>query len=212
MTNKLLVILLIATIACVLSISCSSTPTESGYNTDGTLEFDTKGGIFTHSLQLSALQNTVVSIRGINYFEFVLDVNESPGNGLITLHDLEFYIDSAPDNSGYPTIGTLAYDFDIGPDGDSSVIVDYNNFPGSGKLDLFALVPTSYFGTDLDKYVYLFSRFGEPDNLVDDGFEEWAYKLEGTFTPSDPVPEPATALLFIVGIVGLFGTGIKRKR
>jgi len=184
---------------------------ESGYNTDGALEFDTKGGLFTHSLQLSAIQNTVVNIKGTNYYEFVLDVNETTGNSLITLHDFEFYLDANPDNSGYPALGTPVYDFDIGPDGDSSVIVDYNNFTGSGKLDLFALVPTSYFGTDLDQYVYMFSSFGQPDEVVDDGFEEWAYKLEGTFTPPDPVPEPATLLLFITGLIGLFGIGIKRK-
>jgi hypothetical protein len=195
-----------------LRIQASNQPTEAGYNTDGTVEFDTKdGGGFTHSLQLSAIQTNIVDIGGTNYYEFVLDVNETPGNSLITLHDLEFYLDPAPDNSGYPAIGTLVYNFDVGLDGDSSVIIDYINYQGSGKLDLFALVPTSYFGTDLTQYVYLYSMFGEPDGTVDDGFEEWAHKEEGTFTPPDPIPEPATALLFITGIMGLFGMGIKRK-
>lgn len=186
---------------------------EAGYNTDGAIEFDTMngGGGFTHSLQLSDLQTNIVDIRGTKYYEFVLDVNETPGNSLITLHDFEFYLDPDPNNSGYPAIGTLVYDFDVGPDKDSSVIVDYDNFPGSGRLDLFALVPTSYFGSDLTQYVYLYSMFGEPDAKVDAGFEEWARKEEGTFTPPDPIPEPATSLLLITGIMGLFGMGIKRK-
>lgn len=211
-----------------LRMQAANTLSESGYNTDGKLEFDTKAGGFTHSLQLSDLQTNIVDIGGTNYYEFVLDVNETPSNGLITLFDFEFYIDHAPDNTGYlsGSLGTLVYDFDFGQDGDSSVTVDYNNFQGSGKLDLFALVPTSYFGTDLGQYVYLYTGFGPPDDVVDDGFEEWAHKSIGTFTPPDPVPptppdpippteptpEPATALLFIAGIMGFFGVGLKRKR
>lgn len=182
-------------------------PSEQGYNTDGALEFDTKGGAFTHSLQLSALQSNIATIGGIDYYEFVLDVNESPGNGIITLHEFEIYLDPAPNNSGYPVIGTLVYDFDVGPDGDSEVKLDYNNFSGSGKLDLFALVPTSHFGADLNQYVYLFSKFGLPDDFVDDGFEEWAHKTTGTFTS---VPEPVTILLF--GTLCLLGLGLSRKK
>jgi hypothetical protein len=189
-----------------LQIQAGHAASEAGYNTDGTLEFETKSA---HSLQLSAIQTNIVDIYGVNYYEFVLDVNESANNSLITLHDFEFYIDANSDNSGYPGIGTLVYDLDAGPQGDSSVTVDYNNF-GAGNIDLFALVPTSYFRTDLTQYVYLYSSFGQPDDIVDDGVEEWAHKIEGTFTPPEPIPEPATALLFLMGIMGFLG--IKRKR
>ena len=178
---------------------------EAGYNTDGALEFDTKSA---HSLQLNDIQTNIVNIKGTNYYEFMLDVNEATRTSLITLLDLEFYISDSPNNSGYPGIGTLVYDFDLGPQGDSSVTVDE-----PGDINLFALVPTSYFGADLAKYVYLYSNLGQPDDSVSDGVEEWAHKLEGTFTPStppEPIPEPATAFLFIVGIMSFFG--IKRKR
>lgn len=181
---------------------------ESGYNTDGVLEFDTMSGIWTHSVQLSELQTNIATVGGIDYYEFVLDVNETPGNSLISMVELEFYIDSVGNNTGYSALGTRVWDLDVGPDGDSLVTLDYSNFSGSGRLDMFALIPTSVFGTDLDQYVYLYSVFGAPDDAVDDGFEEWAHKLEGTFTDGGggsggEVPEPSALLLVGSGLVSL---------
>jgi hypothetical protein len=182
---------------------------EAGLNTDGTREFDTKGGAFTHSLQLSDLQNNIVAIAGMDYYEFVCDVNETPGNSLITVNELQFYIDDDPDTL-YADLGTPVYDLDAG--GDSAVTVDYDNFAGSGKLDLYAYIPTGNFGSDLDKYVYLFSEFGPPDSKVDAGFEEWATREPKPEPPEEPpsIPEPATMLLF--GTLCLFGFGLSRKR
>ena len=37
-------------------------PQEKGYNTDGTLEYDTKGGAFTHSIKVSDIP--VISVGG----------------------------------------------------------------------------------------------------------------------------------------------------
>src|SRR6266550_63300 len=53
-------------------------PTEEGYNTDGTIEFDTKdqaGSNWTHSITLS--QVPIVTIGGVQYREFLLDINET---------------------------------------------------------------------------------------------------------------------------------------
>src|SRR5258708_4708187 len=50
-------------------------PTESGYNTDGPIEFDTKdhtGQNWTHSITLS--QVPIVTIGGVQYREFLLDI------------------------------------------------------------------------------------------------------------------------------------------
>src|SRR4051794_3655421 len=52
-------------------------PQESGYNTDGTLEFDTSGGNWTHSILVSEIP--VVKIGGQDYWELFSDIND--GNG-----------------------------------------------------------------------------------------------------------------------------------
>ena len=185
--------------------------TESGYNTDGTPEFDTKAGTFTHSIQLSDLQTNIVNVGGIDYYEFVLDINQTAPGSLLSLHELEIYIADVGDIDDYAgvlTSETLVYDLDGAPDGDSTIELDYNNFPGSGRLDMYALIPTSLFGNDLDQFVYLYSAFGIP-NPSNDGFEEWARKEVGTFTPPPgPVPLPAAAWM---GLSLLGGMGVAKK-
>src|SRR4051794_34556274 len=48
---------------------------EQGYNTDGALEFDTKAGLWTHSITLGAIP--IVTINNVKYREFLLDINET---------------------------------------------------------------------------------------------------------------------------------------
>jgi len=193
-------------------------PTEQGYNVDVTkqadFEYDEMWGTFTHSLQLSDIQDNVINISGTTYYEFVLDINEI-ADGLLSMYELEIYLDNAPNvvghygGGGAELFDALIYDLDAGED--SLVEFDYGNFPGSGKLDMFALFPTEPFGDDLDQYVYLYSAFGYyPDSDIwtaNDGFEEWAHKLDGTF-----VPAPASIILLASGLIVLVGLKKKFKK
>ena len=188
-------------------------PTEQGYNVDVTkqadFEYDEMWGTFTHSLQLSEIQDSVINISGTTYYEFVLDINEI-ADGLLSMYELEIYLDNAPNvvghygGGGAELFDALIYDLDAGED--SVVELNYGLFPGSGKLDMFALFPTEPFGDDLDQYVYLYSAFGSP-NTANDGFEEWAHKEEGTF-----VPVPTSILLLASGLIGLVGLKKKFKK
>ncbi|MDY6914155.1 MAG: PEP-CTERM sorting domain-containing protein [Planctomycetota bacterium] len=176
---------------------------EKGYNTDsGTLEFDEKGGGFTHSIQLGSIPT--VTLGGIVYREFLLDINESSGGGnnILSLDALKIHIEDTGNLSGYPGVFSAAvYDMDAG--GDNYVKLDANLSSGSGDGDMLAFIPSSLFGSDQSKYVYLYCEFG--DNYDSDGgFEEWAIGVGGPV-----LPEPGTMVLLASGGVGLL---LRRRR
>lgn len=60
----------------------------------------------------------------------------------------------------------LAYNMDGQDGGDASILMDYQNFSGSGKrIDLQALIPvTNFAGTSANSYVDLYSKFGATGN------------------------------------------------
>ena len=195
--------------------------TEQGYNVDvaeqTAFEYDEKYGTWTHSLQLSEIQDNICDVSGTSYYEFVLDINENNTDtgGQLSMHELEIYLHDAGNVVGHSSgWDTPIYDLDGATDGDSRVELDYTNFAGSGRLDMIALIPTDLFGTNLNKYVYLYSAFGSLQES-NAGFEEWAHKLEGSFTSGDgggggEVPEPATMLLLGSGLMGIAVSGKKR--
>jgi hypothetical protein len=170
---------------------------QSGYNTDGTVEFDTKSGVNTHSLLLGAVP--IVTIGGIDYREFCLDINQD-GLNFLSLDELKIHIETVGDLTGYPVnFGPVIYDIDAG--GDNGVKLNYQLNAGSGKGDMDLLVPSSLFGTDNSKYVYLYSKLGV-NYPGDDGFEEWGVGYGGPI-----IPEPAT-----MALLGLGGLILLRKR
>ena len=174
---------------------------EQGYNTDGPIEFQTKdhqNHNWTHSIQVGDVGS--VTIGQTQYLQFWLDINEpiadndQHNKNLLTLHELQVFVSSTGNNTGYPNLGTLIYDMDAAPDGDATVQLDARLAPGSGHFDMIVNIPKALFGA-ASNYIYLFSAFGdvdsyEPAYITEGGFEEWAH-LEAQQPPPPVVPIPS---------------------
>jgi len=194
---------------------------ESGYNTDGTPQFDTKVGTWTHSLNVSDVP--IVNIGGVDYRQFLLDINQNKGsNGeFLSLNSLEIYLGTTTNfigTTGFGTgtagAGTLVYSLDATMD--NTIELNFLLNPGSGAGDMFAYIAESSFQaafTGSNPYVYLYSSFGDPNNS-NDGFEEWAVVGTGGGPPVPPAaaPEPSTIALALSGLIPLAVAGYRRRR
>lgn len=152
-------------------------PTESGYNTDGAVEFDTKTGKWTHAILASAIPQ-VACAGGDNTtgqcWELFVDINESNTAKYISLNEVEIYFTSDANLTGYSfgSNATLEYDF-------SGTIKIHDVNQGSGRGDLRLLVPVQPFTSTT--YFVLYSEWGTtageaPDGKTwasEGGFEEW---------------------------------------
>jgi len=177
----------------------SNQEVEQGYNTDARpLKFDENSSPeFTRSLKLSDVP--VVNF-GIDYRQFLLDINQTGTNPHISLDALEIYLGSSGAVTGYSespsNLGTLIYDLDAGSD--NWILLDYSLNSGSGSGDMFAYIPDSLFVGG--EYVTLYSMFGV-NAANNDGYEEWAVTGEQSV-----IPAPGAILLCGIGvsIIGLF--------
>ena len=187
--------------------------TEQGYNHDaanGPGPWDTKAGIHTHDIQYQDLVTR--TILGQDYFEFLLDINESNGheNEYLSLDNVQIFTRTSPiteADESLDDLGQLRFNSDVGPNGDTTVALNYNLNPGSGGGDMFLYVPVSLFaGTMPEDYVYFYSMFG---NLYssDAGFEEWGMRIATNNTGgggpinNTPVPEPGSMFLLGSGLL-----------
>ncbi len=168
---------------------------------------------FTHDLLLSAVPLVTVVGQVGNYYEFLLDINQTNANPLLSLDKILLYTratgltsaDELADLTAGPSV--LRYNLDAG--GDKGIKLNYELNSGSGSGDMFFYVPQAFFaGASQTDFVYLYSSFGETDPWVEnDGFEEWAVREPGP--PINRVPDGG-ATLALLGLA-LSGLGIARR-
>ncbi len=179
---------------------------EEGYNTSApSPPFDARGGgQWTHDLLLNEIP--VITLDGIDYFEFVLDVNEAGNRGksFISLDDIKIFTSSvgAQSTTDIFSLGDLRYDFDLGED--SAVFMDGNLNSGSGQIDMTTYIPVSAFaGASATDYLYFYSEFGTTgmfggnDYRTEGGFEEWAVQID---TNSVFIPAPGALALLALSL------------
>lgn len=166
-------------------VRVQSDPVEAGYNTDGTLQFDTKSGTWTHSIKVSEIP--VVYVGGKPYWELFADINDGNSTPKIQLADLEVWFTANAGLTGYPfpatgtNAATLVYDFS-----GSIRINDVNQ--GSGRGDIRYRIPLEsiaipgncgHGSASCATYFVLYSKWGETPTGTyssDGGFEEWKVK------------------------------------
>jgi len=161
--------------------------TEQGYNTSGdNYQFDEKDPAnYTHDILLGDVP--IVTINGVQYREFFLDINEnnSDGGHLLSLDQLQIFLSNTglldgdtPSGGAYDTTNpgarelnglTAVYDLDTsnnhyndGQSQDNWILLDYSLNHGSGSGDMVAYIANSYFASGTaSSFVYLYSQFGK---------------------------------------------------
>lgn len=197
---------------------------EQGYNHSlgHNVPWDTKPGLHTHDIQYQDL--VVATLNDQEFYEFLLDVNESNGhdNEFLQLTNVQIFTRDSPISSADESLdglGTLRFNSDVGANGDTSVNLNYNLNPGSGAGDMFMYVPVSLFaGTMPTDFVYFYSQL---DN-TDAGFEEWAMLQRdvvggggddgGGGVPENPAPVPEPGSMILMGTGLLFAAKKLRAR
>ena len=200
---------------------------QRGFNTDAnepSINFDTKGGRWTHSITLGDVGT--VTQNGTRYFEFALDANEPGRAGSyaneIDITDIQLFVGPGLSNPESIPLGTSFLSngvLDLGSNGhlvyrlptDTIVTLDASicDTPGqcgSGHGDMTLLIPVAnlpagWNTTDNVVFYTVYDRAGGASG----GFEEWRH---GT---GPPIPEPRAALAFAAGAL-VVGWATRRAR
>ena len=186
-------------------LQTQDTPSEEGYNTNGTRQFDT-GSSPTFNRAILVSEIPVVECEALDplvsdpaetglCWELFADINDSNANdpdaAQIQLTELEIWLTANANLTGYvqaddgfPSGATEVYDFE-----GTILINDVNS--GSGRGDLRYLVPLTevnlaslapncqYGSTTCATYFVVYTEWGDTeggDYISDSGFEEWTVK------------------------------------
>jgi hypothetical protein len=166
---------------------------EQGYNTDARpLQYDERPNrSVTRSLLLTDVP--LVNIGGVNYREFVLDINQTRANPRLSLDELRIFLGDTGDLSGYrPRTDTLAGQtavYDLDASDNNRVVLNANLNRGGTSGDMRLYVPDQLFVGG--SYVYLYSKFGQR-HAANGGVEEWSVR---------PVTSPPPTLGSISGVL-----------
>jgi hypothetical protein len=200
---------------------------ERGYNTSAGTPLDDVGGIFTRNLQLGAIPT--VTIGGVVYREFLLDVNQIT-NGTISLNQVQIFTSSAAVGTAYtlaeasPTqnaeisFANANEVFQLSSRNTSAATsyeIAIDSGHGSGSGDMYLYVKDSLFtGLGAGTYVTLFSQLGLPPGYYPSnaGFEEWAVMGTGGGGGPTVVPVPPALILLASGVPVVWISGFFRRR
>jgi hypothetical protein len=191
----------------------------SGMNTDARPlpQDENNSPIFTKDINASAVP--VVTINGAQYYEFLLDINQTGVDPKLSLSSLSLCVSDTGDRVisgtattcviGGATPSQLVYNLDAGTN--NTVELNYNFNSGSGSGDLFVYIPVSALVNSPGDFMYLYSSFGGTASSLDpnnnnDGYEEWAVRT--TSTPTT-IPDGG-ATLTLLGLA-LSGIGVARR-
>jgi hypothetical protein len=206
---------------------------EQGYNTTVNGTYDNFGdNPHNHEITVGGVGFTNTPSGPV--MRFLLDINEpNGGNGsILKLDEIQVYVSRDANQSLEPALGlaqtipftnsALVYQLDAGAATNSSlddtIVLDASLNHGSGSGDMYMDIPIELFnaafaanasifptaGSRNAAYIYLYTKA----SYAAGGFEEWAF-VNGT--PIRQVPEPATALLMGVGLLGLVGLRKRNK-
>ena len=185
-------------------VRVQGSPSEQGYNTDGTTQFDTKVGNWTHSIKVSQIPQRPCPQSNPTQlcFELFVDINEGNSAKHIALNKVDIWFTQDPNLTGYPFTATATTTDQYTFNG-NILINDVNQ--GSGRGDLRYDVPVSKFAVPsncdygnaaCNTYFVLYSQWGTGPSATynsEGGFEEWkvrvypAVHITKTANPAGPV-------------------------